>query len=111
MMRNNAAHICSSAALRPEVKKPGLLEQRLTGDELEDEVLHNFRRPADIYLPNWDLGSPAALDFAITSGMRGDCLAMTVEDGGAAVKNYETKQRTHLETETQCRAQGIVLLP
>ena len=107
LCRNESAHICASAALAPEIEKAGLLEPRLDDDALDNENLSNGRRPADIYIPNWDLGSPAALDFAITSGMRGDCLASSAEDGGSAARGYEERKRIHLQTDGQCRTQGF----
>ena len=39
------------------------------------------RRPADIYVPRWDLGGPAALDFVVTSGLRTDLLEQTAVEG------------------------------
>ena len=44
-----------------------------------DEV--SRRRPADVYLPRWSSGGPAALDFAITSGLQIGSLASTAADG------------------------------
>ena len=99
LLRNRAAKICDSAGLRPEVEKPGLLEKRSDEERLDDETLLNGRRPADIFLPAWDLGGSTALDFAITSGLRRDALADTAAHGDWSASDYEEKKRNFLQTE------------
>ena len=85
LLRNEVYHICHSAGLHPELEKPGLLEGRpLIGASAESgssEDQSANRRPADVYIPRWRRGAPAALDFAVTSGLRGDILARSPVDG------------------------------
>ena len=69
------------------------------------------RRPADVYLPKWRRGIPAALDFAVTSGLRGDLVNESAKDGSSAPKLYEEKKCSHLDTKTLCEAEGITFLP
>ena len=69
------------------------------------------RRPADVYLPRWCSGGPAALDFAITSGLQIGALAATATDGTSATVTYQAKKRNHLNTEAQCREAGLTFVP
>ena len=72
---------------------------------------HLNRRPADVYLPRWRRGTPAALDFAVTSGLRLDVVNRSALDGTAATREYEQFKRSHLDTEASCREQGITFIP
>ena len=81
LLRNTTYYAASSALLHPELEKPGLLPQRPVfgslyenGSSVETESNPSSRRPADIYLPRWRAGSPAAWDFALTSGLRMDSM-------------------------------------
>ena len=69
------------------------------------------RRPADVYLPRWRRGAPAAMDIAVTSGMRRDMLPKSAEDGTAAAKHYENFKRSYLDTEHSCKEEGITFIP
>jgi len=69
------------------------------------------RRPADIYLPRWEAGLPAALDFACTSGLRSAVLAESANDAAAAVIAYEGFKEGYLDTKTACMAEGITFIP
>ena len=69
------------------------------------------RQPADVYLPRWRRGAPAALDFAITSGVRSDMVNRSAEDGSTATKSYEDFKRSHLNTDSICREEGITFIP
>ena len=79
---NVCVRLATSAGWRPEPEKPGLLRPRPTqGSRCEDGSEgregsrgSEARRPADIYVPRWDLGGSAALDLAVTSGLRTDLL-------------------------------------
>eukprot|EP00973_Karenia_brevis_P024501 3379831-Karenia_brevis.AAC.1 len=75
MLRNHVYHWSLSAGLNPELEKAGLLPPRpLQGSAPENGVPQGpgARRPADVFLPRWRAGPPAALDFAVTSGLRPD---------------------------------------
>ena len=69
------------------------------------------RRPADVYLPRWRRGAPAALDFAVTSGLRRDVVERSSVDGSSVTKDYEHFKRTYLDTESKCREEGITFIP
>ena len=69
------------------------------------------RRPADVYIPKWRRGIPAALDFAVTSGLRVDLVNKSVDDNSAATEAYENLKRTYRDTEESCRAEGITFIP
>ena len=69
------------------------------------------RRPADVYLPRWRRGTPAALDLAVTSGLRSDLVSKSAEDGTVAVIAYEDLKRSHLNTEAICQEEGISFIP
>ena len=118
LVRNQGYRICARAALSPELEKPGLLQPRpLCGARCEDgsDIPHaddaSRRRPADVYLPRWCSGGPAALDFAITSGLQIGALAATATDGTSATVTYQAKKRNHLNTEAQCREAGLTFVP
>ena len=69
------------------------------------------RRPADVYLPRWRRGVPAALDFAVTSGLCSNIISRSALDGTIATVEYEITKRNHLDTETKCLENGITFIP
>ena len=115
LIRNEVFHFCSSSGLNPELERPGLLQPRpLAGSRHEDGSKRdptNGRRPADVYLPRWRRGAPAALDFAVTSGLRSDIVSRSAVDGSIATKLYEEYKRSHLNTEASCQEEGILFIP
>ena len=62
--RNSTGEFASRAAQNPELEKPDLLPPKpgVPGS--------NRRRPADVYLPWWAQGRPAALDIAVNCSRR-----------------------------------------
>ena len=61
--------------------------------------IYNTRlRPADVYVPLWDLGGAAALDFAVTSGLRNDLLEQTAADGSSCLTQYENFRNAYLNS-------------
>ena len=82
--RNKAFYLCKAAGLNPELEKIGLLK----GEGMEQ------LRPADVFVPSLRLGQQAALDFAVTSGMRRDMLEHSAEDNIFAVQKYSEKKKT-----------------
>ena len=70
------------------------------------------RRPADVWLAQWGLHGVAALDLAVTSGLRaGATLAQSAQSGTAAVEAYEAHKRAHLHTDHHCASEGLQFLP
>ena len=69
------------------------------------------RRPADIYVPRWDLGGSAAFDFAVTSGLRTDLLERTAADGSSCLVSYEQVKNSFLDTAAHCASEGMAFIP
>ena len=115
LLRNEVYYFCNSAGLNPELEKPGILQPRPINGAVQedgsDRGLDCNRRPADVYIPRWKRGTPAALDFAVTSGLRSNIVSRSAEDGNVATLLYEDYKRSHLDTETKCREEGINFIP
>ena len=119
LIRNVGVRLANSAGWRPEPEKPGLLRPRPaqgvhsdSGSVAREEVRGpEARRPADIFVPRWDLGGSAALDFAVTSELRGDRLEETAADGLSCLTSYEHTKNTYLDTATHCASEGISFVP
>jgi hypothetical protein len=103
--RNEVGRFASRAALSPELEKAGLLPPS------PEEPSSNRRRPADLYLPNWTGGGPAALDFACTSPQRQDALERSAQGGLSAAESYTAFKKRYLNTAEQCSRQGVLFLP
>ena len=63
-----------------------------------------------MWVPFWDLHSPAASHLAVTSGLRAGAAAASAADGGQAIASYEDRKRPFQRTEAQGRATGLSLL-
>ena len=115
LLRNEVYFYCNSIGLNPELERPGLLQPRLLGGVTQEDGSsqdnNGNRRPADIYIPRWRRGIPAALDFAVTSGLRVDLVNKSVHDNSAATEAYERLKRTYRNTEESCQAEGISFIP
>ena len=98
-----------------ELERPGLLQPRPLGGTTQENGLdrdnNENHRPADIFIPRWRRGTPAALDFAVTSGLRGDLVDKSAQEGSAHTEAYEHFKRQYLETEEACKAEGITFIP
>ena len=57
------------------------------GSGLEHDVQHT--RPADVLVPNWDLGKPAAFDFTVASPLNQSILT---DDSGIICSGFRTKE-------------------
>jgi len=112
-------YAAEAANLHPELERPGLLPQRPEDGALAEDgssaadfsASPGARRPADVYIPRWRGGPPAAWDFAVTSGLRLGVMAQSLRDPSAALTSYEHFNCSHRETERQCRDQGITFVP
>ena len=113
LLRNSVFHFAAAAGLRPELEKPGLLQPRPFWDATAEDGLRpsnpDARRPADVFLPRWRRGTPVALDFAVTSGLRD--IPASLRDASSAVASYEDFKRNHLNTERLCIAEGFSFCP
>ena len=104
-VRNLVCNFAAEAGLRPELEKPDLLPP-----DPEKPDSHG-RRPADVFLPSWCHGAPAAFDLAVSSPQRQEALQLVALGPGKAVQAYEHTKRQHLHTEAMCKQQGLVFLP
>ncbi|CAK0836007.1 unnamed protein product [Prorocentrum cordatum] len=100
---NVVGTFATSAGFNPTLEQPGLLPPR------PDDVQVNGRRPADVYIPSWFQGAPAAFDFAVSSPRRQAARVLTFQEVGRAAQEYELVKRNHFDTERQCQQQGIDL--
>eukprot|EP00731_Ephydatia_muelleri_P010277 Em0005g863a len=66
-------------------------------------------RPADILLPNWEFGKPAALDFTITSALNPSTLNEASVMAGSAASAAEV--RKHVANDEKCSRLGWVCIP
>ena len=103
--RNRTGKFAASAGLGPVLENPGL------PPPAPDKPGDSLRRPADVYLPTWNGGCPAALDFAVSSPHRLDFLTRYAQVGGSAAVDYEETKRHHLNTEQDCARQGVTFIP
>jgi hypothetical protein len=117
-LRNEAFfHAQAAGYSGAELERPGLLQPRAANEgPLETEagggaLDTSGRRPADVYIPRWRSGVPAALDFAVTSGLRTDLLAASAANPETAAERYEEQKRQFLDTARGCAAAGITFIP
>ena len=110
-LRNCAFRFARSLGLNPHREKPGLLPPRPDAECIKEKAHSSGRRPADIWLPQWCDGGPAALDFAVTSGMTAADLHRSAIDHTAAIVDYEAYKRNYLSTAASCEQQGLQFLP
>ena len=76
-----------------------------------DSLGHEERqtRPADIFVPNWELGQPAAVGLSITSPLcHANIQVACVMTGSAALRAGKRKHNTNDE---KCRELGWVSIP
>ena len=98
ILRHNAIRdiistAAQSAALSPRREVPSLIPGSLS-------------HPADVYLPHWSQGHPAALDVTVISHLQQQTLSQAACDRGSALLVAEARKRTlHHEG---CRAAGVL---
>ena len=115
--RNGVLYQSLSAGMSAEIERPGLLPPRIEEEgpaahEVTDAVTRaSGRRPADVYIPRWHGGIPAALDLAITSGLRTDALRNSALDGASHAKAYAERKKSFLDTGRLCAEQGLTFVP
>ena len=85
-----------SAALAPRKEVPSLIPGSQS-------------RPADIFLPNWCRGQPAALDVTVISTMQPLTLAGAAAEPGFALKVAEARKLGSHNAD--CRAIGVSFIP
>ena len=70
---------------------------------------HSHTRPADILVPNWSLGKPAAFDLSVMSPLNSNVLLEAGLAAGQAAR--ATEQRKHEENDAKCKELGWVCIP
>ncbi|KAL5463785.1 hypothetical protein EMCRGX_G032719 [Ephydatia muelleri] len=89
------------------------LAQAQLGGQLEEghgsgsDISHS--RPADILVPNWLSGKPAAFDLTVVSPLNSKTLNEAGATGGSAAGNVEA--RKHTANDQKCRELGWVCVP
>ena len=109
----------SSGFASAELEKPDLLRPRprIAGSPEDGSTpptehdSNDQRRPADVYIPRWRQGSPVALDFAVTSGLREDFVATSERAPQEVVLQYEGFKCSYLDTQQQCLQEGLSFTP
>ena len=104
--RNKGFNFAKAAGCNPELEKSNILLPPRPGDTTNAQ-----RRPADVYLPTWTHGFPAALDFAITAPQRQDIVGRAAANALTAASEYCDTKRNHESTQAQCDTAGITFLP
>ena len=66
-------------------------------------------RPADVLVPNWDLGKPAAFDLSVTSTLHSSVLLEASVTAGSAALAAEN--RKHNSNDRKCEELGWVCIP
>ena len=108
----------TAAGCSPEREKAGLLPGRPADDGAAagDPTSHEDRqrRPADVYLPRGCGGprrQPAALDWAVTSGLRADKVNQVAAGGADSLADYAAFKDNYKDTLAKCQEQGIRFMP
>ena len=70
---------------------------------------HSHTRPADLLVPNWVLGKPAAFDLSVTSPLNPTTLLEASVTTGVAALTTELKK--HLSNDTKCKELDWVCVP
>ena len=87
---------------------PTCLPGSTSGDGLWGWV-HFTICPADVLVPNWDLGKPAAFDFPVTSTLHSSVLLEASMTAGSAALVAE--KRKHNTNDRKCEELGWVCIP
>lgn len=95
-LRDVIFSVAQSAALSPRREVPSLLPDSIS-------------RPADVYLPVWSHGRPAAVDVTVISPLQCQVLpqAASIQGHALTVANAR-KRRVHFDN---CRSVGVDFLP
>eukprot|EP00663_Eupelagonemidae_sp_cell21sb_P011775 gene11775-biopygen4742 len=120
LLRDLVLRFAKSSGHAAMAEKPGLLPPRPPiGGAWENGTsgmaIRSFkaqdRRPADVWLPAWNGGLPAAVDLAVTSGLQSALLDLSAQNGSAATERYAQRKRRYLDTAQQCTDAGLRFVP
>ena len=70
---------------------------------------HSHTRPADLLVPNWVLGKPAAFYLSVTSPLNPTIILEASVTTGAAART--TEQRKHCSNDAKCDELSCVCVP
>ena len=98
LIRDVLLESCRRACLGPQVE---------AGSGLGHEG--HRTRPADILIPHWDLGKPAALDLTVTSTLNSSTLLEAGVTSGSAALAAEV--RKHNANDAKCSELGWTCIP
>uniref|UniRef100_A0A1X7TH43 Uncharacterized protein n=1 Tax=Amphimedon queenslandica TaxID=400682 RepID=A0A1X7TH43_AMPQE len=77
--------------------------------EVPSIVPGSYSRPADLYLPNWSQGKPAAMDVTVISSLQPQRVSQAaISQGSALLYAEERKNIVHFE---DCKRVGVSFLP
>ena len=95
-LRDKVFSSCVSVSLSPSLEKTNLRS-------------NNQSRPADVFLPSWTQGKPAALDVTVVSSLQSTIIANAADTPGYALTyDDDRKQAAH---DADCREAGVNFLP
>ena len=96
LVRDHIFELCRSAHLNPTKEPNNLISDRNA-------------RPADVYIPSWDLSRPAALDVTIVSPVQDHYLSQATEK--ACVAANAADQEKHNKAFEYCLAANVDFFP
>ena len=70
---------------------------------------HSHTRPADLLVPNWVQGKPAAFDLSVTSPLNPTIISEASVTAGVAAK--ATEERKHRSNDAKCSELAWVCVP
>ena len=109
-LRDTFFRIALDSGVCAEKEKQGLLPPRPEDESLRGEHGPGGRRPADVWFRAGLDGGPCAVDFAVSSGLRPDCLRTAFEEPSPTFGRYEEFKRQHADTLAQCAAQRLTFI-
>ena len=110
-IRDDFFEEAQAASVRSEREKLNLLPLRPDEEKLRGEDDRSGRRPADVWLAHWTNGRAGAVDFAVTSGLRGDFISSAAQDPAVVWGHYESFKRQFQNTAASCNDRNIEFLP
>eukprot|EP00731_Ephydatia_muelleri_P011212 Em0006g106a len=98
LVRDTLFEFCQRACLGAQLE---------AGSSLGHEARQT--RPADVLIPNWELGKPAAVDLCVTSPLNSNTLQVACVTPNSAAMQAE--QRKHHSNDAKCEELGWVCIP
>ena len=96
---------------KPDLLLPARPDDTRATSATERGVDNSRRRPADVYVPGWAAGVPAALDFAVTAPHRVEYLPLSTTTPAWSANQYAERKAQHLNTARICEMAGVSFVP